>query len=159
MHHATPPHAWYNQTSIPHNLIWISLLLYLSAAKRLNLPTFGSENSENDESAEMGADSVTYHTMSTTNDKLCSVIEIQMDGRGRGRGIGGTDVGSWMKKHPPSPVIFGFLMARMLAKRARMRDRTKPSSQVQNTADIYGSSLQAVKGSLCQALFGGADGG
>ena len=119
----------------------------LSVVKRLNLPTFGTENSENDKSKEMGADSVTYHTMSSTNDRPCNAIEMQMSGRG----IGGTDVGSWMKNNPPSPVIFGFVVAWMLTRRARMRDRTKPSSQVQNPADSYGSSLQAVKGSLCQA--------
>ena len=42
--------------------------------------SFGTEDSENDESKEMGADSVTYHTMSPTNDKPCSAIEVQMNG-------------------------------------------------------------------------------
>ena len=65
--------------------------------------------------------------------------------------IGGMDVGSWMKNPPPSSVIFAFFIAWMLTRRIRMRDRMKPSSQVQNPADCYGSSLQAVKGSLCQA--------
>ena len=130
-----PPSEMDESSSIP-----------LSVVKRPNLPTFGTENSENDKSMEMGADSVTYHTMSSTNDRPCSAIEMQTSGRG----IGGMDVGSWMKNNPPSPVIFGFVVAWMLNRRARMRDCTKPSSQVQNPADGYGSSLQAVKGSLCQ---------